>query len=285
MLEVSNVTKKYDNFVAVKGLSFFLDYGEVLALVGPNGAGKSTTIKMICGLLEPNSGFVKIKENHYKNNSAKIKSVIGFVPEETAIYENMSIIEYLVFFGGLYGIKKPEAIEKSKRLLKSLQLDEEHYTKPLGNLSKGMKRKVLIARSLINDPELLVYDEPVSGLDPLTTNFLLNYILDLKKQGKCIIFTAHNLHHVEFVCDKIVVLNKGKTILNDLLDNVKKDFGEPTYRIKYKDYLTGKIKIKECRRAIDLNDFLTSSKEKNIRIIDIKTEEKTLEEIFLKITK
>ena len=285
MLEVSNISKKYDNFVAVKDLSFFVDQGEVLALVGPNGAGKSTTIKMICGLLLPDNGFVKIKDNFYKNNATRIKSIIGFVPEETAIYENMTIIEYLLFFGGLYGLKKTEAIEKSKELLKSLQLDQEHHNKPLGNLSKGMKRKVLIARSLINDPELLVYDEPVSGLDPLTTNFLLNYILDLKKQGKCIIFTAHNLHHVEFVCDKIVVLNKGKTILNDLLDNVKKDFGEPIYRIKYKDYLSGKIKIKECRRAIDLNDFLTSAREKNTRIIDIKTEEKTLEEIFLKITK
>ena len=285
MLEISNVTKRYESFTAVKNLSFFVDHGEVLALIGPNGAGKSTTIKMICGLLNPDKGTIKVKNFSHKSDSTKIKSIIGFVPEETAIYENMDMIEYLIFFGELYGLRKEEAKKKAKELLNSLQLDEEHHTKPLGNLSKGMKRKVLIARSLMNDPEILVYDEPVSGLDPLTTNFLLNYILDLKKQGRCIIFTAHNLNHVEFVCDKIVVLNKGNAVLNDFLDNVKKDFGEPTYKIKYKDFLSGKIKIKEFKRIIDLNDFITSAKEKRTKIIDIKTEEKSLEEIFLKVTK
>ena len=285
MIEVSNISKSYKGHKAVNNLSFSIDEGEILSIVGPNGAGKSTTLKMICGLLEPDSGNVKINAMTYKKNPNKIKSILGFVPEETAIYESMNAIEYLIFFGEIYGLKKKEVINKAKEILNSLQLDEEHFTKPLGNMSKGMKRKVLIARSLINDPDVLVYDEPVSGLDPHTANFLLNYILDLKRDGKSILFTAHNLHHVEFVCDKIVVLHKGKTLLNDILDNVKKEFGEPKYNIKYKDFKSGKIKIKEFKNSRLLNDFLSDSRNGNIKIIDIRTEEKNLEQIFLKLTK
>ena len=256
MIEASKIKKTYENFVAVENLSFTIDEGEVLAIIGPNGAGKSTTLKMLCGLLNQDKGRIEINGLNYTKDQHKIKSMIGFVPEETAIYEGMSILDYLLFFGELYGLNAKQAEKKSRSLLKSLQLDEEHFKKPLGNLSKGMKRKVLIARSLINDPELLIYDEPVSGLDPHTTNFLLNYILDLKTQGKSIIFTAHNLHHVEFVCDKLVVLHKGKTLLNDRLDNVKKEFGEPLYVVKYKDFLHNKIAIKEFRKIIELNDFM-----------------------------
>lgn len=285
MIEVSHLKKKYDTFTAVYDLSFQIEEGEVLAIIGPNGAGKSTTLKMICGLLTPDKGTISINGHTYHTGAQKIKSMLGFVPEETAIYEGMTIRDYLLFFGDIYGLPKKEAEQRMHGLLKSLQLDEEHFAKPLGNLSKGMKRKLLIARSLINDPDVLIYDEPVSGLDPHTTNFLLNYILDLKKVGKSIIFTAHNLHHVEFVCDRIVMMHRGKTVLNDFLDNVKKDFGEPGYVLKYKDYSTGKILIKEFSKVLDLNDFLTKSRKGQIRIVDLKTEEKTLEEIFLRMTR
>jgi ABC-2 type transport system ATP-binding protein len=285
MIEVSHLKKKYDNFTAVHDLSFEIQEGEVLAIIGPNGAGKSTTLKMICGLLHPDKGTININELDYHTDQHKIKALLGFVPEETAIYEGMTIIDYLMFFGDIYGLQKEESMKLIKQLLKSLQLDEEHHEKPLGVLSKGMKRKVLIARSLINDPDLLIYDEPVSGLDPHTTNFLLNYILNLKKKGKSIIFTAHNLHHVEFVCDKVVMMHKGRVVLSDFLDNVKKQFGEPKYSLKYKNLLTGKIIIKEFKNMLDLNDFLSDARHDKIRIIDIQTEEKTLEEIFLKMTK
>ena len=285
MIEISEVTKSYGKLKAVDKLSFKVDKGEILAIIGPNGAGKSTTLKMLCGLLEADSGKVNINGMNYQKNSSEIKSTLGFVPEETAIYESMNVMEYLQFFGEMYGLRKDETRKKAYHTLKSLQLDEEHFDKPLGNMSKGMKRKVLIARSLINDPDTLIYDEPVSGLDPHTANFLLNYILELKSDGKCIIFTAHNLHHVEFVCDKIVVLHKGKTILNDILDNVKKEFGEPKYIIKYKDFSSGKIKIREFKDSKRLNDFITDASSRERRIIDIRTEEKNLEQIFLRITK
>ncbi len=285
MIEVSDVSKSYDNLKAVNRLSFSVEEGEILAIIGPNGAGKSTTLKMVCGLLEADRGKILINGMSYRKEPSHIKQSLGFVPEETAIYEGMNVIEYLVFFGEIYGLSRKETVEKARHLLKSLQLDEEHFTKALGNMSKGMKRKVLIARSLINDPDILIYDEPVSGLDPHTANFLLNYIMDLKREGKCILFTAHNLHHVEFVCDKVVVMHKGKVLLNDRLENVKKEFGEPKYIIKYKDFDSGKIKIREFKDAKALNSFLSdSSNNKGRRIIDIRTEEKNLEQIFLRIT-
>ncbi len=285
MIEVDHLKKKYGNFTAVHDLSFTVQEGEVLAIIGPNGAGKSTTLKMICGLLTPDKGTIKINHFDYEKDIQQIKYKLGFVPEETSIYEGMTIKDYLLFFGDLYGLKKKESEQKIYSLLGSLRLDSEHFNKPMGNLSKGMKRKVLIARSLMNDPELLIYDEPVSGLDPLTTNFILNYILDLKKQGKSIIFTAHNLHHVEFVCDKVLIMNKGKVILSDFLDNVKKQFGEPKYVVKYKLFDNGKVQIKEFNGITYFNKFLMRSKEKGMRIIDIRTEVKSLEEIFLSITK
>lgn len=284
MIEVSNLKKNYGDFTAVHDLSFKLEEGEVLSIIGPNGAGKSTTLKMICGLLRPDKGTIKIDDFDYERDIQQIKYQLGFVPEETSIYEGMSIRDYLMFFGELYGLNKNESERKMLHLLKSLHLDSEHYDKPLGNLSKGMKRKVLIARSLVNDPQLLIYDEPVSGLDPHTTNFILNYILDLKKQGKCIIFTAHNLYHVEFVCDKVLIMDKGKILLYDYLQNVKKDFGEPRYVVKYKDLISGKILIKDFNGINYLNKFLVKAKDRKARIIDIRTEEKSLEEIFLKIT-
>ncbi len=285
MIKVSSVSKSYDNFKAVQNMSFEVDKGEILSIIGPNGAGKSTTLKMICGLLEQDKGSIRIDGKTYDSDPSGIKKTLGFVPEETAIYEAMSLIEYLTFFGEMYGLNKREIESRTKSILESLQLDKEHHHKPLGNMSKGMKRKALIARSLINDPDILIYDEPVSGLDPHTTNFLLDYILELKREGKCIIFTAHNLNHVEFVCDKIVVMHKSKVILNDHLENVKKKFGEPRYIIKYKDFTDGKIRIREFKDSVELNSFISKAGKRDFRVIDIRTEERNLEQIFLSITK
>jgi len=135
---------------------------------------------------------------------------------------------------------------------------------------------------LLNDPKILIYDEPASGLDPHTANFILNYVLDLKKQNKTILFTAHNLHQVEFVCDRIMIVNKGRVIMNDELVNVKKLFGEPLYTIKYRD--DNNLKIKEFDRISKLNKFISKIFKEKKSIVDLKVDEKSLEEIFLKVT-
>lgn len=280
MLKVSGLKKKYGNFTAVRNLSFEVGDGEIMAIIGPNGAGKTTTLKMICSLLKPDKGEIFFDDLDYSKDIQQIKKMIGFVPEESAIYEGMTAYEYLMFFSELYDIPKKEADKKIRELLSSLELEEIHRV--LGNMSKGMKRKVLIARSLLNDPKILIYDEPASGLDPHTANFILNYVLDLKKLNKTILFTAHNLHQVEFVCDKIMIVNKGRVVMNDELENVKKLFGEPLYTIKYRD--NNNLKIKEFDSISKLNNFISKIFKEKKSIVDLKVDEKSLEEIFLKVT-
>jgi ABC-2 type transport system ATP-binding protein len=284
MLKISNLKKKFGSFTAVNNISFNVSSGEILSIIGPNGAGKTTTLKMICSLLKPDFGTIEFEGLDYKNDIDIIKKKIGFVPEESAIYEGMNAIEYLRFFCELYDIPSNVIDSKINYLLDSLKL--EYKNRPLGNLSKGMKRKVLIARSLINDPEILIYDEPASGLDPITTNFILNYILKLKNKGKTIIFTAHNLHQVEFVCDRIILINKGKIIINDDLKNVKRLFGDSNYSIEYFDNNESKLKSREYSNIDEFNSALLKfNKDKTIKIIDIKRSEKSLQDIFLKIAK
>jgi ABC-2 type transport system ATP-binding protein len=281
MLKVSGLKKTYGDFTAVRNSTFEVNNGEIVAIIGPNGAGKTTTLKMICSLLKPDKGEIKFDDLDYEKDLDQIKQMIGYVPEESAIYEGLSAREYLRFFAELYNIPRKEADEKIIDLLKTLELDE--IDRALGNMSKGMKRKVLIARSLLNDPQILIYDEPASGLDPHTTNFILNYVLELKKQNKSILFTAHNLHQVEFVCDRVIMVNKGRIVMNDTLDNVKKIFGEPLYTIKYRE---GKnLKIKEFDKMSKLNKFISKIFEDKKTIVDLKVDEKSLEEIFLKVTK
>lgn len=280
MLKVSHLKKKYGSFTAVRNMSFDVKDGEVVAIIGPNGAGKTTTLKMICTLLSPDKGEIKFDDLDYVKDVDDIKRRIGYVPEESAIYEGMTAMEYLMFFAELYDVPKEEAKEKIDGLLDSLALEEKD--RMLGNMSKGMKRKVLIARSLLNDPNILIYDEPASGLDPHTANFILNYILDLKKENKTILFTAHNLHQVEFVCDRIIIINKGRIIMNDTLENVKKIFGEPLYTIKYRE--DKELKIKEFDKISKLNRFISKLFKQKRTIVDLKVDEKSLEEIFLKIT-
>ncbi|MFP4112236.1 MAG: ABC transporter ATP-binding protein [Candidatus Woesearchaeota archaeon] len=280
MLKVSHLKKSYGDFTAVRNSSFEVNDGEIVAIIGPNGAGKTTTLKMICSLLKPDKGEITFDDLDYEKDIDKIKRQIGYVPEESAIYEGMNPMEYLMFFADLYDIPKDKAKKKIDNLLDSLNLPEKD--RPLGNMSKGMKRKVLIARSLLNDPKLLIYDEPASGLDPHTANFILNYVLDLKKLEKTILFTAHNLHQVEFVCDRIIILNKGRIIMNDKLENVKKVFGGPIYKVKYRQNKT--LRTKEFDTISKLNRFISKIFKEKKSIIDLKVEEKSLEDIFLKMT-
>ncbi len=281
MLKITNLRKDYGKFTAVHKSNFQVDEGEIVAIIGPNGAGKTTTLKMICSLLKPSAGSIEFKGFDYKKDIEKIKQLIGFVPEESAIYEDMTAKEYLLFFSDLYKIPRKTALKKIKSLLKELEMN--YPDRQLGNMSKGMKRKVLIARSLINDPEILIYDEPASGLDPHTTNFILNYILDLKKKNKTIIFTAHNLHQVEFVCDRVIIMDKGKIKLDDYVKNVKKLFGESKYNIKYLDENILVEKLFESLK--DMNSFMSTLFKENKKIVELNVKEKSLEEIFLKLTK
>lgn len=280
MISVDGLVKEYGGIRVVDNVSFKVNEGEVVSIIGPNGAGKSTILKMICGLVKPTSGEINILGRTHMKNGDEIKNMIGYMPEENSLYEDMRAYDYLHFFAELYGVRRDVASERIKSLLDSLNLSVD--SKAIGNYSKGMKRKVLLARSLINDPKILVYDEPASGLDPITTNFILNYILELKKQGKIILVTAHNMHHVEMISDRIIILNRGRILVNDRFENIRGQYGK-SYSVRY--MRNGEIVEEKFSDWGELNKLVKSLVAENIEIHDISTHQKSLEEIFVLLTK
>ncbi len=220
MIRVKGLRKCYRNYIAVDDLSFEVRRGEVFGLAGPNGAGKTTTLKILAGLIEPTSGKVEIAG--LPINDPKVKKLIGFLPEESPVYEDMSIKEYLSFFAEIYGIEKNVAKERIKNLMNYLCLSPNG--KKLGELSKGNKRKVVIARSLINDPPVLIYDEPASGLDPLTSLYI-NRLISSMRGKKTVILSTHNLYQAEAICDRVLILKDGKALVCGSVEDLKQKFG------------------------------------------------------------
>ncbi|NUB91817.1 ABC transporter ATP-binding protein [Haloterrigena sp. SYSU A121-1] len=227
ILEVDSLRKEYGGFTAVEGSSFSVERGEVFGVVGPNGAGKTTTLKMLAGLIEPTAGAAAVA-GHTPGEPA-MQRRLGFLPEESPLYEEMTANGYLEFFADLYDVPAEAARERIDRTLD--RLDLEHRDRRLGNMSKGMKRKVAIARALVNDPDVLIFDEPASGLDPLTTNYIIEFTRELSDEGKTIVFSAHNLFHVESVCDRIVIMNDGRIVARGSVDEIRDAHGGTEYRV------------------------------------------------------
>ncbi|WP_135662905.1 ABC transporter ATP-binding protein [Halorhabdus rudnickae] len=284
MIEVRDLRKEYGDFAAVEGSTFSVDQGEVFGIIGPNGAGKTTTLKMLAGLVEPTSGDVQIAG--LETDDTAMRRRLGFLPEESPLYEEMTPISYLSFFADLYDVPENQATRRMHDTLD--RLDLEHRERPLGDMSKGMKRKVAIARSLINDPDVLIYDEPASGLDPLTTNFIIDFTTELAAEGKTIVFSAHNLYHVESICDRVAIMNEGTIVAKGPLDALQDEHGETTYHVyttvevpdsvrengRFKRSVTSMAAVEETR---------TVAAEKGGEVVDIRTEESSLEEVFLNV--
>src|SRR6266545_1019582 len=231
MIQLVDVTKRYDDTTVVESLTLKIGAGEIVGLIGHNGAGKSTTLKMIAGLIEPTSGEVRVMGRDMQKEGVKVKQKIGFLPEESSLYEAMTAQQYLLFFSELYRMPRYKALKRIDQLLESLDLAEKN--KLTGEFSKGMKRKTAIARVLLHDPELLILDEPSSGLDPLTSFFIINYLKTLKREGKTIILSAHNLFHVETMCDRVGILKNGKLLIFDNMDVIRSRLGKREYQILF----------------------------------------------------
>jgi len=292
MIEVAGLTKQYEDFTAVDDLSFSVDKGEIFGIVGPNGAGKTTTLKMISGLIRPNAGTIRIKGIDLEDDPVRIKSFLGFLPEESPLYEGMDVEDYLLFFAELYGIGKKAAHERINSLLFDLSLNSNG--KKIGDLSKGMRRKVAIARSLINDPDVLVYDEPASGLDPMTSKYITDYISSLKNTGKTIVFSAHNLYQVETLCDRILIMKDGRIITLGTMDEIQKEFGHTSYCVEFQvDDLSGftaaQVEMRNEHYHVTTDDIdvvnLTTRwvASRGGDIVEMRTIELSLEEIFLEL--
>ena len=290
MIRVDGLRKTYGDFPAVVGSDFTVESGEIFGIVGPNGAGKTTTLKMLAGLVEPTEGTAEVAGR--PADDPETRRDLGFLPEESPLYEDMTPRSYLRFFADLYDVPRAEAEERTESTLDRLEL--EHRERRLGDMSKGMKRKVAIARSLVNDPELLIYDEPASGLDPLTTNYVLEFTRELAGRGKTVVFSAHNLYHVESVCDRIVIMNRGEIIARGTVPGIRESYGETTYHVFTTVPVAGSDPVadaeSERHRSVvpdmDAVEALRQAAETaGGRVADIRTREQSLEDIFLDLAR
>jgi len=229
MITARNLTKNFEGFPALDDVSFEFEDGEIFGIIGHNGAGKTTLLKIISGLISPTAGELYINDIDVIKNPVALKETLGYLPEESRLYETMTAENYLAFFGEIYGLSPQEIRVRSNQLFAALSL--ESNGKKLGEFSKGMKRKAAIARSLIHDPKFLVYDEATSGLDPMTSRFIADYLRTLKHEGKTIVLSAHNLYQVEAICDKVMILRRGKMVAFGSMQELRDEFGSLTYTI------------------------------------------------------
>ena len=288
MIQLTDVTKSYNNTNVVDHLNLQIASGEIIGLIGHNGAGKSTTLKMIAGLIEPTSGHVLVMGHDMQKESIKIKQQIGYLPEESPLYEAMTARQYLLFFSELYRMPRQQALKRIDQLLDSLGLANNN--KLTGEFSKGMKRKTAIARTLLHDPELLILDEPNSGLDPLTSLFIINYLTTLKRGGKTIILTAHNLFHVETICDRVGIIKNGKLLVFETMDVIRSKLGKREYQVIFQTpqkldayekvhgsyvFRTGEVgAIARMLETVSVNGWT---------LMDLSMRESALEEIYVKL--
>lgn len=219
-ISVEHVSKTYGTFKAVDDISFEVNRGEIFAMLGPNGAGKSTTIRMILDILRPDTGKITIFGE--KINEA-IKHRIGYLPEERGLYREVSVIEVMTYLGTLKGLSRPEAKKRAMRLLEQLDLADK-AKKKVKEFSKGMQQKVQFAVTIIHDPDLIIVDEPFSGLDPVNTQLLKNMVKDLRQKGTAVVMSSHEMFQVEEMADRLLMINRGKLALYGAVDEVRKRY-------------------------------------------------------------
>ena len=256
MLKVKNVTKYYDDFKAVDNLSFEVKEGEIFGLLGINGAGKTTTFRMIMGLLDITEGEITL--NNKKIDYSETDN-IGFLTEERSLLTKLTVLEQAIYFGALKGMTDDKIIERLDYLLDKFGISE-YKNKKIKELSKGNQQKIQFITSILNEPKLLILDEPFAGLDPFNIELFKNEILDLSKKGSMIIFSSHRMDHVELFCKKLVILVNGKTVLEGNIKDIKENYQKKTIILK------ADINKEELKKIKGVEEVIEKSDEYEIRI-------------------
>lgn len=224
MVKVTNLSKSFKNVNAVSNVNFTVDAGEIVGLLGENGAGKTTTLRMLATMLKPTEGTVEINGYDIINDGDKVRSQIGILfGGEVGLYDRLTARENIRYFGMLNGISKEEADKNISELCKLLDMDE-YIDRRVGKFSRGMKQKVAIARSIIHNPKVMLFDEPTMGLDVTASRIVQNFIFKCKEENKAIIFSSHSMQEVEKLCDRVIIINKGKIIENIRIQDLKEKY-------------------------------------------------------------
>lgn len=289
MLKVENISKSYGNNLAVDQLSFEVKNGEIFGLLGANGAGKTTTFRIIMGLLDADSGKVTLDG---KKIDYSITDKIGFVTEERSLLTKMTVKEQIVYYGILKGMVEEEILEKLDIWLEKFKISE-YKNRKIKELSKGNQQKIQFISAVINNPKLLILDEPFTGLDPINVEMFKNAIYELQKKGCSIIFSSHQMEHIEAFCEKLIILVKGKVVLSGYLKDIKREYSKKNIHI------VGDIdttKLQKIKGVLDIeklaNEFIIKIEDERVvdsvfkaissnRISKFVVEEPTLSEIFI----
>jgi ABC-2 type transport system ATP-binding protein len=220
IVELDHIRKAYDTKVAVEGLSLTIQPGTMFGLLGPNGSGKSSSIRMMIGITRPDSGTVRLFDKPFTRDALKR---IGYLPEERGLYKKMKVLDQLVFLGQLHGLSVSTATQRAQRWCERMQIAEV-MDKKTEELSKGMQQKIQFIAALLHEPDLIIMDEPFSGLDPVNASLLMETLLDLRKQGKAILFSTHRMDQVEKLCDEIAIIYHGKLVLSGAMRAIKSQY-------------------------------------------------------------
>lgn len=292
-LEISNLTKTFEKVTAVDNASFKVPEGSVFGLIGRNGAGKTTTLRMMMNIYQPDSGEIVFRGNKIAQD---FKDSVGYLPEERGLYKKMKVIDTLLFLSELKGRSGKEVEKRANDYLKRFDLTDRKNSK-IEDLSKGNQQKIQFISTILHDPEFLIFDEPFAGLDPINTNLLKQIILEMKNEGKVIIFSTHLMDFAEKMCDNIAMIDHGKIILDGELDEIKKKFANRNVSIDYEgdiSFLKGNpiiesmedfgnttgIKVREPEQVQKLLRLLV---ENNVIIKKFNANEISLHEIFVSL--
>ena len=275
MIRIEGVSKKFDDLVAVDNLSLHIKQGEIFGLLGPNGAGKSTIISMISGQQLPSSGTVQV--NGRSPTSLESKRLLGVAPQSIALYEELSALDNLTFFGSLYSLGRDKLKERIATVLDFVGLTDR-ATDRVEKYSGGMKRRLNLAVTLLHDPDILLLDEPTVGVDPQSRNKLFESVLELKEQGKTIVYTTHYMEEAEKLCDRVGIIDHGKMLALDTVDTLINQYGGDSL-LSY-SIGSGDVSLTTDKPIEDLQTLLQEHSD----IRDLKLKRPDLEKVFLNLT-
>ena len=306
MLYINNLYKSYGNFLAVKGLTLRVPRGDLFGFVGPNGAGKTTTIRIVCGLLQATSGSVSVNgivRGASSKDMKKLKECIGYVPDFFGVYDNLKVNEYLEFYGSLNGMIKTDIDRVSDDLLAlvNLQDKKDFY---VDTLSRGMKQRLCVARALMHNPDLLVMDEPSSGLDPVARVEMKELLMNLQSMGKTIIISSHILSDISEMCNAIGIMSQGRLITAGKMEDVLKmgtdvsrlilEFRSPTEaavqyfreypNIRIESVKENEIIISGLQDDVQANRMVADIISRGMILGGFRRDERSLENIFMQLT-
>lgn len=304
MIELINLTKRFKQIEAVKNLNLFIERGEIVGLLGPNGAGKSTAISMLSSLVEPTSGDVLFENKSIVKHPSSFRKIVGIVPQEIALYDDLSAEENLYFFGRIYHLRGQKLKQKVNEVLEQIGLTDRRKD-VVKKFSGGMKRRLNIGVAMLHDPEVIIMDEPTVGIDPQSRNYILETVKRLNKERKMtVLYTSHYMEEVELLCDRIYIMDKGNLIASGTKDEIKKILSnENTISIKAEQIndeflhalkqhpsvtqvtvVDKEVLVIVPRSVRIFSEVIKIAEENEIELISVDNKAPTLEDVFLHLT-